>query len=169
MKSLYESILGKSTDKVGNIHSTLKDAELELKGFPSFNDKIEDEGWVWYCPDLIEQYIGELYKEGLPKKKWTGLFFEVTPTEIMTGARANNISVMLMQDTTRNYPWHKAHDIFWVIGDRDERKVYEWLKKFCLNINDVMKDCVKYYRFPEGYDVSDAVRLYKEIDKRYKK
>ena len=162
MITLKESLLDKTSRKIKNMPDTIKRAQLEVYGFPKFEDN--DEGaWVWNCPEYFSEISSELNKVLGTNHNYTGVY--VMNDE---GFDADNIDeqtvihIKLLTDKyTAGWPNERNGESVSLINIRLPYKesmgggwsnkvfqqalkdIYDLFLRFALNVVDMVKDMVK--------------------------
>lgn len=158
MKALKESLLGSTKSKVGKMSETVKKAQLELLGFPEFEDEGGD-GWIWMCPEILERNESNIYKITKRKKTYYGFWVEMIPSKIGpfeddTYKDVYMVTIDAMSDHTGNMPWMGSNELLSFVCDKDKKKVYEFFQMFGLNVDEMIKDITKLgadYKYEDVY------------------
>jgi hypothetical protein len=182
MITLKESLLDKTSKKLKGMPDTIKRAQLEVYGFPKFDD--HDHGtWVWICPEVFSKYNDKLNKAFGTNHNFKGIYWmdnvsldgieDETSIHIKfltdgyEGGWPGKNSVTLMNI---KLPYRESMNGIWNerIYHMSLEDIYDLLVRFALNMDDMLEYLLKEAKknnFSEYRDVD----IYDNLIKKFKR
>jgi hypothetical protein len=181
MITLKESLLDKTSKKIKGMPDTIKRAQLELYGFPKFEDN--DHGtWIWVCPEVFSKYNDKLNKEFGTNHNFIGVYWMDNPqlgvfpdetsihikflTDGYEGGWPGKNSVTLMNI---KLPYRESMKGIWNerIYDMSLKDIYDLLIRFALNMDDMLDYLLKEAK-KNNFSDYKKVDIYNDLIKKFK-
>lgn len=181
MITLKESLLDKTNKKIKGMPDTIKRAQLELYGFPKFEDN--DHGtWIWVCPEVFSKYNDKLNNAFGMNHNFIGIYWMDNPhlggiedetsiyimflTDEYKGGYPYKTGVTLMN---LKLPYRESMNGLWNerIYDMSLKDIYDLLVRFALNMDDMLDYLLKEAK-KNNFSDYKKVYIYNDLIKKFK-